>query len=104
MRLAFHQTHLYRLVNMEVTPGFEPGNEGFAENLQLKYPAISWVKTADAGAGENHHPPLYIALLSEDRYVPFASAERTDLLHFANRALQRYVGADMVLRIYRKPN
>ena len=31
MRLAFHQTHLYRLVNMEVTPGFEPGNEGFAD-------------------------------------------------------------------------
>ena len=31
MRLAFRQTHLYRLVNMEVTPGFEPGNEGFAD-------------------------------------------------------------------------
>ena len=23
MRLAFRQTHLYRFVNMEVTPGFE---------------------------------------------------------------------------------
>ena len=32
MRLAFRQTHLYRLVNMEVTPGFEPGNEGFADH------------------------------------------------------------------------
>ena len=31
MRLAFRQTHLYRFVNMEVTPGFEPGNEGFAD-------------------------------------------------------------------------
>ena len=31
MRLTFRQTHLYRLVNMEVTPGFEPGNEGFAD-------------------------------------------------------------------------
>ena len=31
MRLAFRQAHLYRLVNMEVTPGFEPGNEGFAD-------------------------------------------------------------------------
>ena len=81
-----------------MTPGFEPGNEGFAENLQLKYPAISWAKTSDAEAGENHHPPLYIALLSEDRYVPFASEGRTDLLHFANRALQRYGEADMVLR------
>ena len=31
MRLTFRQTHLYRFVNMEVTPGFEPGNEGFAD-------------------------------------------------------------------------
>ena len=31
MRLAFRQTHLYRLVNMEVTPRFELGNEGFAD-------------------------------------------------------------------------
>ena len=31
MRLAFHQTHLYRFVNMEVTPRFELGNEGFAD-------------------------------------------------------------------------
>ena len=25
MRLAFRQTHLYRFVNMEAPPGFEPG-------------------------------------------------------------------------------
>ena len=25
MRLTFRQTHLYRLVNMEAPPGFEPG-------------------------------------------------------------------------------
>ena len=31
MRLAFRQTHLYRFVNMEVTPRFELGNEGFAD-------------------------------------------------------------------------
>ena len=31
MRLTFRQTHLYRLVNMEVTPRFELGNEGFAD-------------------------------------------------------------------------
>ena len=31
MRLTFRQTHLYRFVNMEVTPGFEPGNQGFAD-------------------------------------------------------------------------
>ena len=31
MRLTFRQTHLYRFVNMEVTPRFELGNEGFAD-------------------------------------------------------------------------
>ena len=31
MRLALRQTHLYRFVNMEVTPRFELGNEGFAD-------------------------------------------------------------------------
>ena len=31
MRPAFHQTHLYRFVQMEVTPRFELGNEGFAD-------------------------------------------------------------------------
>ena len=31
MRLAFRQTHLYRFVNMEVTPRFELGSEGFAD-------------------------------------------------------------------------
>ena len=31
MRLAFRQTHPYRFVNMEVTPRFELGNEGFAD-------------------------------------------------------------------------
>ena len=31
MRLTFRQTHLYRFVQMEVTPRFELGNEGFAD-------------------------------------------------------------------------
>ena len=31
MRPAFRQTHLYRFVQMEVTPRFELGNEGFAD-------------------------------------------------------------------------
>ena len=31
MRLTFRQTHLYRFVNMEATPRFELGNQGFAD-------------------------------------------------------------------------
>ena len=38
MRLTFRQTHLYRFVNMEVTPRFELGNEGFADPCLTTWP------------------------------------------------------------------
>ena len=48
MRLAFRQTHLYRLVNMEATPGFEPG----IRVLQTHALPLGYVATWLFGAGD----------------------------------------------------
>ena len=46
MRLAFRQTHLYRLVNMEATPRFELGVELLQSSaLPLGYVAL-WITGA----------------------------------------------------------
>ena len=58
MRLAFRQTHLYRFVQMEVTPRFELGNEGFADPCLTTWLCHRMEKGANA-----LQKPLYISTL-----------------------------------------
>ena len=58
MRLTFRQTHLYRFVNMEVTPRFELGNEGFADPCLTTWLCHRMEKGANA-----LQKPLYISTL-----------------------------------------
>ena len=73
MRLAFRQTHLYRFVNMEVTPGFEPGNEGFADPCLTTWlchrtvsPLVSILYEAAFVKRETVFPAAFLLLASTD--------------------------------------